>query len=154
MAMSNQGKLQEFYDARAKFDKARHLSFVHPECVYRIVGSDMLHPFTRVWKTISEIEEAATVTFDAWDLSQLETVSIHESGDTIYVHRRGNVGFRPDNSSMPTEFIDKLTFKDGAIIEYLQFVDTFHVAHFLAEKDPKFAWSIKPASGGGPAATA
>lgn len=151
--MSNQETLRQFYDARAQFDKDRHLSFVHPDCVYRIVGSDKLHPFTRVWKTMSEIEEAATVTFDAWDMSHLETVSVHESGDTIYAHRRGKVVFRPDKSSMMTEFVDKLTFEDGAIIEYLQFVDTFHVAHFLAERDPQFAWSIIPA-GGGATATA
>jgi ketosteroid isomerase-like protein len=146
MTMSNKSKTQEFYDSRAKMDQATHLSFVHPECVYRIVGSAMLHPFTREWKTLSEIEMAATALFEAWDMSQLETVSIHESDDTIYAHRRGNVVFRPDNSSLPTEFIDKLTFKDGAIIEYLQFVDTFAVAHFLSEKDPNFDWRITQVS--------
>lgn len=132
--MSNLERLQEFYDARAKFEKQRHLSFVHPACVYRIVGTDKLHPFTRECATPADIGAAADATFAAWDMSQLETVSIHESGDTIYVHKRGRVGYVPNGSSMQTEFIDKLTFRDDLIIEYLQFVDTFAINDFMREQ--------------------
>ena len=131
--MSNLERLREFYDARAKFDKQKHLSFVHPACVYRIAGCEKLHPLTKECATPAEIQAAADTTFAAWDMSELGTVSIHESGDTIYVHRRGKVGFVPNGASMQTEFIDKLTFKDGMIIEYLQFLDTFAVDDFLKE---------------------
>ena len=133
--MSNLERLQEFYDARAKFEKQKHLSFIHPACVYRIVGTDKLHPFTKECATPIDIEAAADATFAAWDMSQLETVSAHECGDTVYVHKRGKVGFVPNGSSMQTEFIDKLTFKDGLVIEYLQFVDTFAIDDFLKEQN-------------------
>lgn len=132
--MSNLEKLQEFYDARAKFDKQKHLSFVHPACVYRMVGCAKLHPMTKECATPAEIEAAADSTFAYWDMSEVGTVSIHESGDTIYVHRRGKVGYRPTDTAMHTEFVDKLTFKDGQIIEYLQFLDTFAVNDFLKEQ--------------------
>lgn len=132
--MSNLEKLQEFYDARAKFDKEKHLSFVHDACVYRMVGSDKLHPMTMECATPAARRKAADDTFAFWDMSQLDNVSIHECGDTIYVHRRGKVGFIPNGASMQTEFIDKLTFKDGKIVEYLQFLDTFGVKDFLTEQ--------------------
>lgn len=131
--MSNLEKLQEFYDARAKFDKDKHLSFVHDACVYRIVGSEKLHPLTKECCTPDEIKAAADATFAYWDMSELGTVSIHECGDTIYVHRRGKVGFVPNGASMQTEFVDKLTFRDGKIIEYLQFLDTHAVDSFMKE---------------------
>lgn len=132
--MSNLDRLQEFYDARATFDKQKHLSLAHPDCVYRIVGCDKLHPLTKACTTRADIEAAADMSFAAWDMSGLGTVSIHESGDTVYVHRRGKVGFVPNGSSMQTEFVDKLTFKDGLIIEYLQFLDTYAVDDFLKEQ--------------------
>ena len=132
--MSNLEKLEEFYDARARFDKQKHLSFAHPACVYRIVGSEKLFPMTRECSTRSDIEQAADATFAAWDMRALGTVSIHESGDTIYVHRRGKVGYLPNGASMQTEFIDKVTFKDGLIIEYLQFLDTYAIDDFLKEQ--------------------
>jgi ketosteroid isomerase-like protein len=132
--MSNQDTLRNFYDSRAKLDLERHLGCTHPECVFQIVGTETLLPLARRLDDMGEIREAAKDLFETWDMSQLADVSSHECGDTVYVHRRGNVVYRKDGSALNTEFIDKLTFRDGRIIEYLQFIDTLGLAAFIAGK--------------------
>jgi ketosteroid isomerase-like protein len=63
--------------------------------------------------------------------SKVTDLSTNRIGDTVYVHRAGTVVYQPDGSTLETEFMDKLTFRDGKIIEYLQFVDTFAIAKLL-----------------------
>jgi len=136
--MGNKKVLRKFYDARAKSEQEKHLSYVHPDCTFQIIGTDKLGEFTKRWIGKEEIEKAATMLFAAWDLSQLKIVTQHHSKDTIYVHRRGDVIFIPDGSRIEdTQVVDKLTFKDDLIVEYLQFVDTFAVNEFMTKKNSK-----------------
>lgn len=136
--MGNKKVLRKFYDARAKSEQEKHLSYIHPDCTFQIVGTDKLDALTKRWVGKEEIEQAATMLFAAWDLSQLKIVTQHQSKDTIYVHRRGDVIYIPDGSKIAdTQVVDKLTFKDDLIIEYLQFVDTFAVDEFMKKKNSK-----------------
>ncbi|TWF49802.1 nuclear transport factor 2 family protein [Neorhizobium alkalisoli] len=123
-----------FYDTRANLDLDAHLSFAAQDCVFRMVGTPKLGALTQTWSGLGEIHGIARELFEAWDMSQLEIVSIDRCGETAYVHRKGSVIYRPDGSALDTELIDKLTFRDGAVVEYLQFVDTFAIADFISEK--------------------
>ena len=38
--------VKDFYEARAALDLEKAMSFVHPECCFRIVGTDTLAPLT------------------------------------------------------------------------------------------------------------
>jgi ketosteroid isomerase-like protein len=125
--------LRKFYDARNRADLEEQLSYLHPRCVFRIVGHPGLGSFTEVADTPEKIRAAAAVLFEAWDLSGLETVDSHRSGDTVFVHRKGQVRFIPADIPFETELMDKFTFKDGLIIELLQFVDTHIVTLVLAK---------------------
>lgn len=128
--------LQDFYKARAKRDVEKHLSIVHEDCIFRVVGTSDLQSLTQQYQGMSDLKAVAEELFSTWDMDNVEQVSIHQCDDTIYVHHRGDVIYRPDGTVLPTEYIDKLTFRDGAIIEYLQFVDTFAIAQLLASKAP------------------
>ena len=134
--MAYQHIVQELYDARSKADLEGLIRFLHPDGVFHIVGSEQLLPFTQRLEGAYLVRPVVGQLLSEWDMSQVENVSIHESGDTVYVHRRGNVIYSPDGSSLNTEFIDKLTFRDGLVVEYLQFLDTYAVARFMAEKQP------------------
>jgi ketosteroid isomerase-like protein len=132
--MMNQHTLSAFYESRANSDLERHLECVHPQCAFQIIGTESLLPLARRFDDPAEIRAVAGELFDTWDFSRVEIVSSHECGDTAYVHRRGEVVYRPDGSTLPTELLDKVSFKDSKIIEYLQFVDTLALATFVAEK--------------------
>jgi ketosteroid isomerase-like protein len=134
--MAYQNIVQELYDARSKSDLERMMTFLHPDGVFHIVGSEHLSPLTQRLEGAHLVRPVAGQLLSDWDMSRVENIDVHESGDTVYVHRRGNVVYTPDGSSLDTEFIDKLTFRDGKIVEYLQFLDTYAVARFMAEKQP------------------
>ena len=134
--MSNRETLlkavEDFYESRARAHIEDHLNHIHPECYYRIVGTDRLGPFTQAAATPESIRAAAQATFDAWDMSGLRIVTFNTDGDTAFIHRSGRVRFIPDDSkSLDTELMDKITFKDGKVVEYLQFVDTYAVAKVI-----------------------
>ena len=131
--------LQEFYLARASRDVEKHLSIVHEDCVFRVVGTEELQPLTRRYQGMSDLRATAETLFSTWDMRDVEQVSIDQCGDTVYVHHRGDVIYRPDGTVLPTEYMDKLTFRGGAMVEYLQFVDTFAIAKLLASKGPQDA---------------
>jgi ketosteroid isomerase-like protein len=126
IAMEN--ALIDFYDARGNRDLEKAMSFVHPDCCFRIVGTESLGPFTHAVRTAPMINEAAAVLFQMWDLKGMRTVNAYFDGDVALVHRAGRVTHLPTGASFESEFMDKFTFEDGKVVEYLQFVDTYQIA--------------------------
>lgn len=120
--------IKSFYDARARSELAETLSHLHQDCLFRIVGTPGLKPFTRTVNSLPEINQSAVDLFKAWDLSGLKSVSTHMDGDTAYVHRAGTVTFLPTKEKFPTELVDKFVLRDGKIVEYLQFTDTYQIS--------------------------
>lgn len=120
--------IADFYDARGRSNYDETLSHVHEDCCFRIVGTPALKPFTRTVNSLPEINNTTRDLFETWDLKGLKSVSVHIDGDTAHVHRAGTVTFIPAQKSFETELMDKFVLKDGKIVEYLQFVDTFQLA--------------------------
>lgn len=118
----------DFYDARAKLDLVKTMSFLDPECHFRIVGTDELKPFTQTVHTLPLITDAAKALFDEWDLQGLRTISSHVDGEVVIVHRAGSVTHRPTGTIFETETMDKFVFNGHHVVDYLQFVDTYKVA--------------------------
>jgi ketosteroid isomerase-like protein len=124
--------LHAFYDARGRGDLAATLDFIHPECTFRIMGNEELLPLTASASGLAEIAIAAEVLFASWDLSGLRSLDMTIEGDTACVHRHGVIRFIPSDVSFETELMDKIAFKEGKMIEFLQFVDTHIIAKVLA----------------------
>lgn len=116
------------YQIRNTADVEAVLGTLHSECTFHIAGTPRMGEFTRVADNGSAVRSAATQLIGAWDLSGLRSVDTYIDGDTALVHRAGSVRYIPTNHSFDTEMIDKLRFRDGLIVEYTQFVDTYEVA--------------------------
>jgi ketosteroid isomerase-like protein len=123
-----QAAVAELYDHRNRGDMNAMLACLHPECRFRIAGTERLGAFTKVADNHDAIRESVSALVADWDLSSLENVSLNVDGNTIFVHRAGSVRHIPTSVSFNTEFMEKITFKDGKISEYIQFIDTYHVA--------------------------
>jgi ketosteroid isomerase-like protein len=118
----------DFYEARENLDLERSMNFFADKCHFQIVGTDKLAPFTQITHTRADLDAMARGLFENWDLKGLKTVNAYFDGDVALVHRAGNVLHRPSGTSFHTEMMDKLTFSDGKIVEYLQFLDTYQIA--------------------------
>jgi len=110
--------------------KKKVLATIHPECCHRIVGNDRLAPFVQVNRGEDALRKAVDSLVGEWDLSGLQNLNIYidEQQNTALIQRKGTVLHKGTGIKFDTEMIDKLAFKDGRIVEYDQFVDTYHVA--------------------------
>ena len=122
--------VENHYAMRNTEDPAEVLATIHPDCCHRIVGNDRLAPFTQVNRGADNLHEAVHRLVGDWDLSGLQNVNIYidEQQNAALIHRKGSVLHKATGIKFDTEMIDKLAFKDGRIVEYDQFVDTYHVA--------------------------
>lgn len=123
-----EGLVLQLQAARDTQSTERTLACMDQSCTFRVVGTDGLGPLTAVNDTPEKLRSAATALIDVWDLSGLRNVSIHVDGNTALVHRAGTVMYKPTGVTMPSELMEKIVFKDGKIVEYLQFADTYLIA--------------------------
>lgn len=123
--------VENHYAMRNTEDPAKVLATIHPDCCHRIVGTDRLAPFTQVNRGDEEtLRKAVDSLVRDWDLSGLQNLNIYidEQQNTAVIQRKGTVLHKASGIKFDTELVDKLTFRDGRIVEYDQFVDTYHVA--------------------------
>ncbi|CAN7257428.1 nuclear transport factor 2 family protein [Rhizobium sp. LjRoot254] len=123
-----EGLVSRLFAARDTQSVDQTLACTDQSCTFRVVGTDRLGDLTKVNDTPEKVKAAAKILIDAWDLSGLRNVSIHVDGDTAFVHRVGTVTYKETGETMPAEMMDKITFKNGLIVEYLQFADTYQIA--------------------------
>lgn len=118
----------KFYEFRSQPSLEAILQMFHPKGSFRISGTPKLGPFTQRVNMPETLPAAVAHLLDVWDLSKVKTVDLHIDGDTVLIHRAGTVTYIPTKTSFHTEFMDKVTFKDGLIIDFTEFVDTYDIA--------------------------
>lgn len=120
---------EEFYALRNADDPVQDmLDRFAPDGCFQILGPDRLGPFTQRWEGLDALRAAATQLVGTWDLSGMFNVGKYADGDTIVTHRKGKVRFIPTGHEFETEFMDKIIFRDGKIVDHVQFVDTLAIA--------------------------
>lgn len=120
--------VQEIFAARNSGDIKAVMALLHPACIFRIAGSDRAGSLAQKAQAPETLQAALEVLIANWDLSGLNTVSLHIDGETVFAHRIGQVRFIPSDAVLNTELLDKITYRNGLIIEYVQFVDTLAIA--------------------------
>lgn len=122
--------VENHYAMRNTEDPAKVLATIHPECCHRIVGTKSLAPFTQINRGEDALRKAVDSLVGEWDLSRLRNVNIYidEQQNTALIQREGTVRHKTTGIEFDTELIDKLAFKDGRIVQYDQFLDTYHIA--------------------------
>jgi ketosteroid isomerase-like protein len=120
--------VRESYAARKRNHVADTLNHFHPDARFRIVGSKNLGPMTEVVSGHGALRSMFEHLFPIWDWSKFEIGSIHVEGDKAFVHLSGQIRHIPTGSILDTEILDRLTIKDGRIIDFVEFLDT----HLLA----------------------
>ncbi|MCZ4092284.1 nuclear transport factor 2 family protein [Sinorhizobium psoraleae] len=120
--------MQAIYRARADNDLDALMAYVHPACSFRIAGSDRLGPMAQKIEGGDAVRLNFKSLMDVWDLSKVGTLALHVDGETVFAHRAGEVRFVPSDARFETEFVDKVTFRDGLMVEIMEFVDTQQLA--------------------------
>lgn len=136
--------VRAFYRARNDHDLDAVISLVDPDASFRIAGNFRLGPLTHMVEGASEVRARFADLIANWDLSVMKIESMHVDGDTAVVHRTGPVRFIPEDKFFDTEMMDKLTFRDGRVIEFTEFVDTLLAAEIIGFVKPSGIWTGVP----------
>jgi ketosteroid isomerase-like protein len=120
--------IHAFYRLRNENDIDGIMAWLDPHCSFRIVGNDRLGSLTQRVNDRETLRLAIEAILENWDLSEMGIVDLHVDRDTIFAHRAGRIRFIPTNTVINTELLDKITFRDGLIIDFVEFVDTLLVA--------------------------
>ncbi len=123
--------VRRFYQARNDNDIEAIMAMLDPACSFRIVGDDRLGPMTQRIDDPGTMRVAIQALLEAWDLSNFSIIGLHVDGETVFAHRAGQIRHLPSNVCINTEILDKITFKDGRIVDFEEFVDTLLVADIL-----------------------
>ncbi|WP_157944524.1 nuclear transport factor 2 family protein [Mangrovicella endophytica] len=118
----------EFYERRNRNDVRGMIDCFAPDGCFRMMGTDRLGAVTQMHQGTDALLAVGAALTENWDLSGLRNVATFVEGDTTLTHRSGSVRYVPTGGEYHTELIDKMTFRDGLIVEYLQFVDTLFIA--------------------------
>jgi ketosteroid isomerase-like protein len=120
--------VKESYAARKRNSVAETLKYFHPDVSFRVMGSENLGPMTKGVSGLDALRSMFEGLFPAWDWSNFEIRSIHVDGDRAFVHLSGQIRHVPTGKIIDTEILDRLTIKDGLIVDFAEFLDT----HLLA----------------------
>jgi ketosteroid isomerase-like protein len=128
VAMSDRGEIErvvrESYAARKRNHVTETLSYFHPEARFRIMGSKNLGPMTETVSGLDALRAMFEHLFPIWDWSQFDIRSVHIDGDKAFVNLSGKIRHIPTGKVVDTEILDRLTVKDGRIVDFVEFVDT------------------------------
>ncbi len=122
------GIVNTLYAARAINDVGAMMALAGPGFSFRMVGSGRLAAMTQQVSEPAAVDAAVQTLVAHWDMSKVRTTRLYIDGDTVFAHRAGLIRYMPNGKVIETEFVDRLTFKDGKIIDMTQFVDTLMIA--------------------------
>jgi ketosteroid isomerase-like protein len=124
--------IRDAYAARARNDAAELALIFAPDATFR----DMGHPAYCSAAATSkgpEIRTALEKLCEVFPASGYDLTSMITEGDRAAVICRANFRYAPTGESLTLDLMQFWTFKDGKVIELLEFFDTAHVAHVMAQ---------------------
>ena len=88
------------------------------------MGEKQALALTGAFRGHSNVREAMSGFTENFEFRKREIISMIVEGDSASVRSRIEVRFAPKNKTFTTEVVDLLKFRDGKIIELVEFADT------------------------------
>lgn len=109
------------------------VGYFSPGATLRIAGAPESSPIARASADPASMHRQLAQLVSAWRWEEYSIVSIVSDGDTAAVHYRLKATFQPTGDKIDTEIGDFITFKDGKIASFVQFVDTAKVVELAVK---------------------
>jgi ketosteroid isomerase-like protein len=112
------------YGARQKGDIETLMAAFDADAVFELAGSKELTPVTEAARGHQNIRAAMTGLIAAFDFIDREIISLVIDGERAAVHSRVKIRFVPRDRTFTTDLLDSFLFRDGKIVELMEFADT------------------------------
>jgi ketosteroid isomerase-like protein len=125
-------QIRRAYMARGKGALEALMAEFHPEAVFTLVGDQQALAVAGSALGHSQVKEGMTKFIDTFEFVERDILIELVDGDRAAVHSRVTVRFRPKNSLHKTDLLDLFRFKDGKIIELIEFADTALIGKMMS----------------------
>jgi ketosteroid isomerase-like protein len=112
------------YAARQKGDIETLMAAFDPDAVFELAGSKELVPAAEAARGHQNIRTAMTGLIAVFDFIDRDIISMVIDGEHAAVHSRVKIKYVPRDRTFTTDLLDSFHFKDGKIVELLEFADT------------------------------
>jgi ketosteroid isomerase-like protein len=112
------------YAARQKGDIETLMSAFDPDAVFELAGSKELVPAAEAARGHQAIRATMTELIAVFDFIHRDIIYMAIDGERAAVHSRVKMKFIPKDRTFTTDLIDSFHFKDGKIVELVEFADT------------------------------
>jgi ketosteroid isomerase-like protein len=112
------------YAARQKGDLETLMAAFDQDAVFELAGSTELVPAARAARGHQDIRTTMTGLMEAFDFIDRDIISTVIDGERAAVHSRVTIKYVPADRTFTTDLIDSFHFKDGKIVELIEFADT------------------------------
>jgi ketosteroid isomerase-like protein len=116
--------IEKAYDARKQGDVEALMSAFHAEAVFELAGSETLLPVAGAWRGHQGVRTTMAGLVAAFEFIHRDIISTTIDGDRAAVHSRIKVRAVPGDRTVTTDILDLFKFKDGKVIELVEFADT------------------------------
>lgn len=116
--------IEKGYHARSKGDVEGLMSAFHPEAVFELAGSNTVLAVAGASRGHQEVRTTMTGLVAAFEIIRRDIISMTIDGDRAAVHSRIKVRSVLGEKTATTDILDLFKFKDGKVIELVEFADT------------------------------
>jgi ketosteroid isomerase-like protein len=124
--------IQRAYDARGAGDIEGLMSAFHPEATFELAGSKEQLEIAGTVDGHSNVTLAMTAFIKGFDFLERTITDWIIDVDRVAVRSRVKAKSNPAGRAFTTDIVDLFKFKDGKIIELVEFADTALVKNLLS----------------------
>jgi len=121
---STMALIERAYEARRTEDIEGIMAIFHPEGKFQLAGSKEHTAALGTAQGHGELRTTLAGLIAAFQFVQREIVSIVIENERAAVHSRVKLRFVPKDRTVTTDLLDLWKFKDGKIVELVEFADT------------------------------
>ena len=120
------------YEARGRGDLEGLMTAFHPDAVFTLVGDKRALEVTGSVHGHHAVRDALRGFIATFDFVERQILSETVEGNRAAVHSRLVVRYGPTKETWTADVLDLLTFKDGKIIELVEFTDTAQIRDVMS----------------------
>jgi ketosteroid isomerase-like protein len=120
------------YEARTRGDVDGTMQYFAEDCSFHIAGSPALGSMCQKIHGSAALRPLMEALITRWDFSGLRTTDMWVDGNTVIARRSGPIRDVATGDVSDTTFVDLISFHNGRIAAFEEFVDTHLIAGLLA----------------------
>jgi ketosteroid isomerase-like protein len=124
--------VRQAYEARGRGDLEGLMATFHSDAVFTLAGDKKALDVAGSVHGHDRVRDALRGFIANFDFVERRILSEMVEGDRAAVHSRLVVRYGPTKKTLTTDVLDLFTFRDGKIIELIEFADTAQIKDMIS----------------------